>query len=222
MSQDAITRFNCSLPYFTNIPEDVVVNSWHLIFEDGIGTPPNITDYGNALDNFKTFYDSVYTTLARAAWVGSTMTIKAYDLQLPEPRVPIFSGNRTIAGVAAAAGAAPPEAAICMSYRGNYIGGVPQARQRGRIFLGGFAQPTAVGSAASFPEVSAGVRTNICTAASTLRTNMLADNWTWIVYSPTNGAAGGQESFNTQHGWVDNAIDTQRRRGNAASARTTW
>jgi len=44
-----------------------------------------------------------------------------------------------------------------------------------------------------------------------------AGGWDWVVYSPTNG-----NTVNVDNGWVDNAFDTQRRRGLAVTARTNW
>ena len=40
---------------------------------------------------------------------------------------------------------------------------------------------------------------------------------TWVLWSRANNAM-----FNVVGGWVDNAFDTIRKRGNAPTARTTW
>jgi len=46
----------------------------------------------------------------------------------------------------------------------------------------------------------------------------------WAVYSPTTDAVDTiDNAFNdVLDGWVDNAFDTQRRRGPAATTRITW
>jgi hypothetical protein len=112
--------------------------------------------------------------------------------------------------------------ALCLSYKADYVGGFPQARQRGRIYLGGFATLLAAGSASSFPAVSSTSRTAIATAATALKTGLFADGWVWVVLSPTNVALNAQNTFTVTGGWIDNAADTQRRRGQKATARTSW
>lgn len=221
-TQDEVTQFNVSQAYYTGLPEDVIVNTFHMIFTGPV--LPTVTDYGNAADNFKTFYDAIYATDVRAPWVTSLYTIKAYSLWLTPPHVPAFVATRSNGSVAASAGQAPPEMAICLSMKANYVSGVAQSRQRGRIYLGGFAAPLSNGTGTSFPSVASATRIRICNAAAALKTNMAADSWTWVILSPTQVKAGGgaQETFDVAGGWVDDAPDTQRRRGNDPTARSTW
>jgi hypothetical protein len=42
-------------------------------------------------------------------------------------------------------------------------------------------------------------------------------SWDWVVYSPTDDAY-----HEVANGWVDNAWDTQRRRGYKPTSRTTF
>lgn len=222
MSADEITQVQFSIPYFTNLPEDVVTNTFHFIYEDGIGGLPVNANYvvlGNAI---KAFYTSVYAALAMGSWLNKSLcSMKMYDLTQPTPRVPKYM---TLAPLTTTqvGGSTPTEVAICLSMAGDTIPGINPARQRGRIFLGGFATPCAVGSVSSFPTIQASARTALGAAAVALKTAAVTGNWTWIVYSPTNGAAGGQESFDVTHGWVDDTPDTQRRRGVTTQVRTAW
>ena len=220
---DQVVQMNYTIPYFTGVPEDVIVNTWHAVYTGG-GTPTN-TNYAAFANRLTTFYQNVYANAntLRGSWVNvGGATVKAYDLWRPEPRQPAYTAATPITGTTASAGNAPTELAICLSYKATYVGGFPPSRQRGRIYLGGFATALAAGSVSSFPEVSSAGRTNLANQAATLRTGLLSDNWTWVVLSPTNVGLGLQETFEVTGGWIDNAADTQRRRGQKATARTTW
>lgn len=94
---------------------------------------------------------------------------------------------------------------MCLSFEALPISGTPQARRRNRVFLptfttnkldiyGKFAASTMVGVAA--------------TAQVLLDHSDAAVDWKWIVVS----YASGQTSA-VSRGWVDDAVDIQRRRG---------
>ena len=206
------------LPYFTNIPEDVVVNVW--TFNWLIGSPA-VGDFDNLRDNLVAFYDDVYADPGGpmlAPYVDETQArIKIYDLADPLPRVPVYNSLAPLnfANQASATGL-PPEAAICLSFQGALVSGQPQARRRGRIFIGALAHMGA-GSSVAFPNVTSGTRTSITGAAAAMKSAMAADDWAWSVWSKTDNAA-----VLVDNGWVDNAVDTQRRRGNTATARTLF
>lgn len=218
---DTVVQFNVSIPYFTNIPTDVIVNTWHLIYTGGGGADPAATNYEDVRDRLDTFYSSVYTSIAYGAWVQvANASLKAYRMWDAPPRVPAYSSAMPLAGTSGT-GTTPTELALCLSYKAAPVSGVPLARQRGRIYLGGFSAPLAAGSASSFPELGSGQRAVIGSSASTFRTGVIADGWIWVVASPTQIGVG-QETFDVTSGFVDNAADTQRRRGQTATARTNW
>jgi hypothetical protein len=120
----------------------------------------------------------------------------------------------------------PSECAICLSFHGDTTGLAtdvpggapgprgdthPAARVRGRIFIGPLNQH--VQSSGSPTRVSATVLGDIVGSAMALHTAMPS----WSVWSRKNA--------NTKlvtGGFVDNAFDTQRRRGEKASGRQTW
>lgn len=216
-----ITEVQTSLPYFSNIPEDVVTNTLHFIYDSG-GAAPGPTQYGILAGHIQTFFNAVYAAVGMGSWCNKSLfNVTMYDLQQPTPRVPVYNALKPIT-VTTSTVAIPTEVAICMSFAGITIPGINPARQRGRIFVGGIATGIANGSVASFPNINSSVRGSLCTAMSALLTNTLGSNWDWIVYSRTNGAAGGQESFDVGRGWVDDTPDTQRRRGVTTTNRTIW
>lgn len=221
-TQDQVFQVNTSLPMFTGIPEDVIVNTFHLTFEGSPpGTLPTVTDYGKVFDRLKTFYDGVYAVIPRANYTTNLMTMKAYQLDLPLPHVPALTGTRTLSGPGTQA-FVPTEVSICLSMRAAYIGGVNQARQRGRIFLGGLANPVDGSTVSSFPTIGSTQRTGIATAASNLRTGLITDGWQWVILSAAQVAEVRPNTFPVAAGWIDNSPDTQRRRSVNATARTAW
>lgn len=73
--------------------------------------------------------------------------------------------------------------------------------------------------------------TDLVTAAAAVGTTLLAAGdassgaWTWCIYSPTTEtqtASLASSFIPIVGGWVDNAWDTQRRRGLEPTTRTTW
>lgn len=128
----------------------------------------------------------------------------------------------------------PPEVALCLSYRNTTAGAVPPARRRGRIYLGPIEQ--------SFMDQQSGVGipnadliNRLVEAGNALRTNDVPGPW--MIYSRPYAGRGevvrpGQTTlpaiparpgaaYPVTQVWVDNAWDTQRRRGKAATARTS-
>lgn len=208
-----------SFPYFTALPEDVVVNTWHFAFIVG---DPAEGDYGNLRDNLATFYSTVYSDVAAVRWAPwvttAANTIQVYNMADPSPRPPLYEASMAITGATPpSTSTTTPETAICLSYQAEPSAGVPQARRRGRIFLGGMGTAIQAGSGVTFPSIAAGVRTLICNAAEALATSMFADGWQWVVHSRT--VAGDAAVTN---GWVDDEPDTQRRRGRDPAIRTLW
>jgi hypothetical protein len=135
---------------------------------------------------------------------------------------PVRSTNWTIGAPVSATGY-PGEVAAAISYHAD-LTDVPEssgdtrpaARKRGRIFLGPLT--TAIGSNEGVNQdasITSSIRTNLGKSALALRdSNALT---TWCVYSPTANTV-----YEVVGGYVDDAFDTQRRRGTKAEIRTVW
>jgi hypothetical protein len=213
-----ILQVQVSMPYFTGVPEDVATNVWHFVWAVGLPAP---ADWTNLNADLSFFYNSVYNNPGGpmlASYVdGANVRMKGYDLADAKPRAPKYSALLASLNANRATGSAnPPEAAICLSFQGSQVSGTSQARRRGRIFIPAISFFDA-GTTTSFPNVGAATRTDIAGAASTLKTSVAGHGFIWSVYSRVDA-----DAVVVTNGWIDNAQDTQRRRGNKATARTTW
>lgn len=191
----------------SGVSEDAVSNS--LCFK-GTNPASDVT----ALTGFiKSFYDSINATCLPGEVATSGHIIKWTDLPGVKPNYPF---DETIFNLAVGPSGAtlPAECSIVLSFQGDKAAGFPQARRRGRIFIGPIDA-----AANSTGRPSAGAITALSTAAATLKSNVLAlaGDTQWAVWSPSDGAA-----VEITDGWVDNSFDTQRRRGIRTNSRTTW
>jgi hypothetical protein len=94
------------------------------------------------------------------------------------------------------------------------VSGQPQARKRGRIYLGPFDTTQLNADGRILPACQTTIRN---AAQALLTASDVALDWSWAVYSPTNASG-----VIVDNGWVDNEWDTQRRRGRAATTRSTF
>lgn len=210
-----------TVPYYTGVPEDVITNTWH--FEWLGGGDPTPTQLLACIVNVQLFYAGAYSGTGGAGnWAqyvnltGGSM--KMYNLDDPKPRVPVYTYNGTTAGAKDTSPTLPTEVACVLSYHTEYQSGIPKASQRGRIYLGGLGNGwLGAGGASSFPVLTASARNQVANVATALCAASLVDQWGWVVYSPKL-----DQQFAVAGGWIDNAFDTQRRRGQAATLRQLW
>lgn len=215
-----LCEFTVAQPYYTNVPEDRIVNTWHFFYE-GEDTPSQ-TSFATVKDALMGFYEAGFSTVAtnsKAAWVSaSNWQIKAYDLAQAKPRVPVYSALDNFSGATATTSSVPPEVALCVSYQADYLPGINPQSMRGRIFIGGIGAGIQAGAANAFPAPSAVLVNAFAGAASVLVDPGPSDPlWSWVMYSQKLGV-----HWPVTKGWIDNALDTQRRRGQAPSGRTLW
>lgn len=120
---------NCALHRRTGLPEDDAVNTW--AFNSTAGSA-NLTDVGNIAQALTAFYSAL------DGWFSATLTgegtLKVYDIEAPEPRVPLATATGPF--TTPDAGFMPEEVAVCLSFHGLYESGESQKRRRGRVYLG--------------------------------------------------------------------------------------
>nr|CRY96814.1 hypothetical protein [uncultured prokaryote] len=202
----------------SGLPEDQIVNTFH--FEGDAAVDPD-----NPVDMLFDFYKlppagggTALIASMPGQLLGTTMTVKGYDLEEAKPRVPFVETTTSISP--SVSNALPGEVAMCLSFQAAAESGQPQARRRNRVYLGPFIENTNVGSRPT-PTIRS---TAIRAARDMLVAANASINWKWVVYSPTTAAASSPSAayWPVQNGWVDNAWDSQRRRGWSPTTREIW
>lgn len=197
-------RAQCSLVMDSGVPADAVTNTLYF-------TADSVSDLSDVSDQIELMYREVEIRLSSLiALTGHE--IKYYSMLDPEPRAPVATDPFSLSATSSTAGIR--ETAICMSFQGDKVSGEPQARKRGRIYLGPLAESNSDNQGRPNQFILQDVQD---AGAGLLAASDAAAAWTWVVYSPTSGL-----THNVTNGWVDNEFDTQRRRGRPATARSTF
>jgi len=189
----------------TNIIADASTNTWSAV------TAP--ADFGTVFkDSVLIFYQAIASMYPNTVRQNNHVW-KLYDRADPEPRAPKSMGTFNFT-VAPTIGPAPPEVAMCLSFQGTQISGIPQARRRGRVYIGPLRASTIDGNGR--PAVAN--ITQLRNAGEALRVaSAAAAAWDWVVWSTVM-----QEPAPVVNGWVDDEFDTQRRRGRVPTVRTVF
>jgi len=213
-----VVKAQCTYALDDALPENAMTNTWYA--QSLTATPLTIaTSFRVALE---TFYTSIDQSLYPIT-MSTTMTMKFYDMADAEPRVPILTSSVTL--TPSASNAFPNEVALCLSFAGEAVSGVPQARRRGRVYLGPLN-----GSSSFYTPTSSGIRPSpnildiVLDACEAMQLGLSTSDVLFGVWSSTNREAGMSvdNSFTPAVvAWMDDAYDTQRRRGPAAASRDT-
>lgn len=200
---------------FTGLPSDVITNNWCFV-SDGVVSDETAATY--LTDRLQSFYQAAYGTTRMAAYmVPASAEVDWYNLGDPTPRVP-FATLPIVPATATGVSVVPTEASIVLSFHGLFVSGSPNARRRGRVYLGGLATAAlAAGTNAAYPAVGPATITAIIGGAEDYLLDTDDAGLLWAVYSPTDNLA-----YPIVGGWVDNGVDTQRRRSVLATARTIY
>jgi len=202
----ANVRAQVQLATTSGVLEDRPTNVFHFVMTADGATADLVT---TALSTFYTSLGTKFpTTIA-----SSGHTVKFYDLAAPTPRAPFAERSLTVGG-ARATTSLPAEVALCLSFQGTRQSGSSQARRRGRIYIGPLGQNQAAGDGRPGSGMVADL---VAAGAALLAASNAAVSWNWEIWSPTSG-----QMVPVANGWVDNAFDTQRRRGVSPSSRSTF
>lgn len=181
--------------------DDATVNTFHVT---KTGTEPVWID---VLLAWQTYMDALRNFFS-AMTAETGHTLKVYDLADPEPRAPIFTGSWEFSS-APTGDPLPAEVALCISFEGARISGEPQRRRRGRMYMGPIAQ-----SINDNGRPGATALTNFVGFFQDFVADLNLSGGLFAVWSRMDGAA-----VEVVNSWVDNAWDTQRRRGLAPTHR---
>jgi hypothetical protein len=140
--------------------------------------------------------------------------VKYYNLPGTPPNYPFLTSTFNLSS-APSQTPLPSEVAVCLSFQGSRAAGFPQARRRGRIYLG----PVGSNIAGTDGRPAGAALIAIAAGATAFKTaiNAIASDTQWAVWSTRDAQA-----VEVVGGWIDNAFDTQRRRGVQTTARTTF
>lgn len=197
------------IPMDSGVAKDAVVNTFS--FE----TTGSVTDGAAAID---TALQNFYAAL-QSYWAADVnapgVQLKLYDRADPKPRAPHYD---VLLGLTGATGTTsmPHELSVCLSFQAARVSGTAQARRRGRIYFGPITSASIVGQFVETTALNA-----MKTAVHNFHTACTAlPNVEWQVWSSVTGGSGSGSTV--ANGWVDNAIDIQRRRGVTASTKVVW
>lgn len=204
-----------TIPVDSAIPADAIVNTWHFSTDDVAAAG----DYTAVATRLGAFYDSLDSVIANSV-NPALARLKIYHVGDAENAPPHY--DEAFPWTGGTDDPLPHEVSLCLSYSAGFMSGVPMARTRGRIFIGPIGRGTQDPSNRSRPYIDA--ITALATAGDALATANTA-GLKWVVFSPTIYAitpATDWADFGVTEGWVDNAYDTQRRRGQKATSRVSW
>lgn len=200
------------------IPANSLVNRDSIVNTFGIDAPDENLDWWAG---WKTDLAALYGSWSNWRGIGYAWTqtqVKLYNLNDTKPRVPLKSESLGLVAGAPTTTCLPQEVALCLSFQGPKISGIPQSRRRGRVYFGPFDQNA--NSTSGRP--ASGVIAAIVAGANTFlgkHNGGIDEPAQWSVISERTGAP--QTVYITE-GWVDDAWDTQRRRGVRAATRSTF
>lgn len=204
----ATAEVQVTLPYKTGLPADVSVNTWYFTSADPI--PTYGPDVRNAL---QAFYEAVGDEFWHPIINFDAVRIKFYAADQPPPRVPLADDVVDFDITNGANPRAPEEAAACLSFRSVYVSGSPPARHRGRIYLGPLSGDSFTTGTSDRTLLIGTLLDGVETAYNALRAGLPA-GVSHAQHSDTDDAWRPVVAA-----WMDNAIDTQRRRGPDATGR---
>lgn len=169
-------------------------------------------DYSEIRDAIKGGFDA-FTTSFPETVAQNGHDFKVYDYSHATPRAPVYDSSFNLATNPTGA-PMPPEDAVCLNFEAAQVSGIPQARRRGRIFLG----PLSVNSLNGDGRLD-GLTTSDAVGFGSflLTTSNTATDWAWVVYSRTNAT-----SYTIVRGWADNSYDHMRSRGLGATVEATF
>lgn len=218
-----------TIPHDSGLPADAVQNTF-------AWTSGGDTDRSVVALELNARLDAFYTDIAahlNSDWNLAGISTKHYDMTDDVPRFPYSESILSVTGESTTANNLPSEVAVCVSFEGERVSGANMRRRRGRIYIGPLQD---VGD---LNVVGATKQDVIADAAEAHLLGASGGPYLvdWAVYSrathfgiPVGGTIGPDDEENPDflpaaftpvaRMWVDNAFDTQRRRGISATNRT--
>lgn len=201
----------------TGLPRDAVKMTLHV---EALDIPAVAEDVATAVSRFFTVPVAPYEGAGAANALSELMStelagswrIDVVDMSDPAPRVPIYTTHP--ATLSLGPNAYPQELALRLSARKAHASGGNPPRERGGFYVGPWGTPSVfVSTSNSRP--SGYVRNLILAAGVRLKSELLAVDASWVIYSRTDHAPKVIQEL-----YVDDAWDTIRSRGWSPTVRT--
>jgi hypothetical protein len=231
-----IDHITVNFPHHSGLARDQVVNTWTFAAEADLDAGM-LTTLESALTDFYNGNTVAGTGLSVANFIGPTMsrtiapTFKHYDLDghLNGTAVgsPVRVQPMALLGAGNGGTGLPAEVSCCLSSHADFgtdaefgPGGLsrPRARDRGRVYIGPLSATGCISQEATTlrPYVSDSLRNTLIDAGRRLF-SFPSLPASWVVWSRKAAAVKNVVAIS-----VDDAFDTQRRRGERPNVRTTW
>lgn len=203
------TRAQVIIHTTDEVAENFITNSWAF----STSAAPSEAEFTEYTQCFRDFYNA-FSSFMPGGVAQNGHEVKYYELGTGlKPNYPWASQTFGFT-VLPSTDPLPSEVALCLSFQGPKVPGFPQARRRGRVYLGPIRS-----SSSSAGRPNASIMTSTASAAVVLCQDLkdctnAAQLGVWSV--------ANNDLVLANDGWVDNSWDTQRRRGLDTTARTTW
>lgn len=207
-----------NLPYNSNIPRDVAINTFVVDGETEENSPAIVEAidayYNTAADGAThqlNWYLSAVINETLCHMEVSTINLATGELTpVNDIPMPIAASPNT--------SSFPLEVALCSSFQSGADFGTPSVRRRrGRHYLGPFHVGVAGASVDAVPRPIDILVEDMTLAAVELQSALETNGTPWCVWSRAEA-----DVFPIDRGWVDYAWDTQRRREVDTISRATW
>lgn len=216
----------------SGIPSDVYMNSFHFRHPDD----PSPTEWTDLSDAIIAFYNDTPASVvpgdeAPTGSVGAMLSgavtqnnhdLRFYEVSAAPPRLPVVEVVWNL-DEAPGVTALPEEVAICLSMKGDTVAGTDSgpgphlpARHRNRTYIGP-TRTAFLDFAESACRPSLQAQSRIMNAFAAMGDASITAGFRPEVWSPTRDAGEAVQTF-----WVDNAWDTQRRRGGQPTSRLSF
>lgn len=210
----------------TGLSEDRVVNTFH--FDGPQDLEAHRTSVVAALTSFYTTLQLSGASVSRyiSPWIQRAAELRIYNMADAQPRQPTIHPI-TLEAAGDPTTHIPEECAVVLTFRAS----APYtARRRGRIYIGPLNDFAVIpGSATTQTHVDGTMQQVLADAAEALA----ASSADWAVRSAGArvpranaqaplGALLAEAYYRVTNGWIDNAMDSQRRRGPDATSRLLW
>lgn len=214
-------------PYKTGLPEDVATNTFVFSFRGGPGATPQDNDKQMLHLNLTRFFnDEFVTSIPLAEYYSEYIERSACRIRYVEfDEITGAEVEEAVTvpftlGPTSQTQDLPLECAATLTFLQNLPGStlIPEARRRGRIFLGplnSLANASVVDG--TVPLINQDFINRVMASAQFLVDQGEPTQWRWSVYSRTN-----RVTYHVKEGWMDNEWDTIRSRGARATGRTRF